>query len=295
MPYFSMKLVFSFLLAGALTAPAVFADEEPSIAHLPAAVQQTIRGYTAGGELKKVKTVRNDSGTVYEVEYKKRGDEKELVIGSDGRVISEKQGKGDKGKGRGKDKDRKDRDHKDWKEDKKRYDGRKERIGNEPVQPSAPSRPGRPTKVMRYSELPLTVRQVAEQNLRGGNVERVERLIQNEGEIIYDLLFLKDNSQYQRMVVAEDGRVLRNEAVAGPSAGAITSVPIKVMQFSELPEDVRRAAGQHLRNGHVQRVERSVQGGELRYDFLFRKDNGEIQRLVLAEDGRVLRNDVATQ
>lgn len=280
-----MKTIWILAVAGFVQLG--LADEEPSIAHLPAAVQQAIRENTSSGELKKVKTKRGDNGTVYEIEYKERGDEKELVLGSDGRVISERAGKGGKGKNKDKDEDKKGRgEHKRDRDEVKGVE--------RATSPTAPrterpvSTPAR--KVVQYSETPEKVRQVAGQHLKGGHVEKVERLLQNNGEISYDILFRKDNGEYQRLVLSEEGKVLRNEAGAG-AVETQTRGTVKVLPYSDVPEKVRQVAGQHLKDGHVQKVERSAQNGELVYDIHFRKDNGELQRLVIAEGGRVVRNE----
>ena len=49
-----------------------------------------------------------------------------------------------------------------------------------------------------------------------GAVKRVERQVRN-GEIDYQIDFLKDNGEYQEMVISEDGRILANQLL--PSAG----------------------------------------------------------------------------
>jgi hypothetical protein len=136
------------------------------------------------------------------------------------------------------------------------------------------------------------VREVAGQNLSHGAVEKVERSIQRNGEIRYDILFKRENGTYQRLVIAEDGRVLEKGDAVDPSVVASGANPgAKVVAYSELPETVRRVAGQHLRDGHVQRVERGQRDGQLTYDIVFRKDSGEFQRLVLTESGTVLKNE----
>ena len=279
-----MKTIWILAVAGFVQLG--FADAKPSIAHLPAAVQQTIRENTGNGELKKVKTKRGDDGTVYEIEYKERGDEKELVIGSDGRVLSERDGKGGKGKNKDKGDDKKAKG--------KDKQGRDEVKGVErATSPTAPRTqrpvPAATRKVVQYSETPEKVRQVAGQHLKGGHVEKVERLLQNNGDISYDILFRKDNGEYQSLVVSEDGRVVRNEAGAR-SIETTTRGRVTVLQYSDVPEKVRQVAGQHLKDGHVEKVERSAENGELVYDIHFRKNNSEVQRLVIAESGRVVRD-----
>ena len=101
----SVVAVFSVVVAWS----AVCAAAEPSISNLPAAVQERIRERKGQGEVKKIKTRRQADGrNVYEIEYKEGGDEKMVVLGQDGSVISET-GKEGKGKGKGQDKEKKDK------------------------------------------------------------------------------------------------------------------------------------------------------------------------------------------
>ena len=98
-------------LCSALLSGTAFADKQPETSHLPAAVQQRIKEYNAEGDLKKIKTRKQkDGSTVYEVEYKERGNTEMLVLAEDGSVISESSGKGKsnaKGKGQAKKQDNK--------------------------------------------------------------------------------------------------------------------------------------------------------------------------------------------
>src|SRR5687768_8982518 len=89
---------------------AVCAAAEPSISNLPAAVQERIKERKGEGEVKKINTRRQADGrNVYEVQYKEGGDEKMVVLGADGSVISESDGKEGKGKGKGQDKEKKEK------------------------------------------------------------------------------------------------------------------------------------------------------------------------------------------
>ena len=98
-------------LCSALLSGTTFAQKQPETSHLPAAVQQRIKEYHAEGDLKKIKTRKQkDGSTVYEVEYKERGNTEMLVLAEDGSVISESSGKGKsnaKGKGQAKKQDNK--------------------------------------------------------------------------------------------------------------------------------------------------------------------------------------------
>lgn len=129
-----MKIAIVSLCA-ALSCGSVFADKEPSTSHLPTAVQERIKEWKGDGEVKKVKTRKQAGGqTVYEVEYKERGDAKFVVFAEDGSVISESEGKG-QGKGRGKEKKEKNKAKNNRSEKQDREEG--EEVDN----PRAVTRP----------------------------------------------------------------------------------------------------------------------------------------------------------
>jgi len=69
-----------------------------------------------------------------------------------------------------------------------------------------------------YQEVPQKVRSVAEANLHYGDVKRVERRMQN-GEVDYAIDFLKNNGQYQEMVISEDGRIVANQMLPSNAVG----------------------------------------------------------------------------
>lgn len=78
--------------------------------------------------------------------------------------------------------------------------------------------PGIAGRTMKYADLPQNVRTIAQANMTHGDVKQVQRLVQN-GEIDYQIDFLKDNGQHQQMVISEDGRILANQIVSGTGTG----------------------------------------------------------------------------
>jgi hypothetical protein len=77
------------------------ADKPTDLSQLPSAVQRTINEGKGQGEVKKVKVVRRDGVTVYEVQYNGSEGENKIVVGQDGSILDDEQGPG-KGKGKGK-------------------------------------------------------------------------------------------------------------------------------------------------------------------------------------------------
>jgi hypothetical protein len=89
-----MNISLCTLCAAILVSP-VFAAKPSQISNLPPAVQQRIKNYNAEGELKKITPRKQKDGTtVYEVEFKERGNTEQLVIAPDGTILSETAGKG---------------------------------------------------------------------------------------------------------------------------------------------------------------------------------------------------------
>jgi hypothetical protein len=78
-------------------------------------------------------------------------------------------------------------------------------------------------RIISYDDVPQNVKKVAAANLNHGDVKRVERHVRN-GEIDYTIDFLKDNGQYQQMLISEDGRVLANQLLPGTAVGAPANV-----------------------------------------------------------------------
>lgn len=112
-----------FVLVSVLSLHMALADPPVDISNLPAPVQQTINEWKGQGEVKKVRTLREDGSVRYLVDYKEGGDERQILITPNGSVVNESEAVGEsrgksKGKGKGKakghDKDRdKDKDQRD--------------------------------------------------------------------------------------------------------------------------------------------------------------------------------------
>lgn len=133
-----MKIAIIPLCAG-LFCGSAFADKEPSTSHLPAAVQNGIKESKGKGQIKKVTTRKQADGkTVYEIEYKERGEEKFVVFAEDGSVLSESAGKG---AGKGRDKEKKEKNKKNNKSSKGEHEESDEKEEKEVENTRAVSRP----------------------------------------------------------------------------------------------------------------------------------------------------------
>lgn len=89
----------------AFCAVSTLAADSGDVSGLPAPVRHTIDQYKGGGEVKKVTPFTQNGTTVYQVEFKGKSNQKAVVIGQDGSVISDESarpGQGAKGKGKAK-------------------------------------------------------------------------------------------------------------------------------------------------------------------------------------------------
>ena len=206
-----MKLLSCGLLLMGLSVG--LADPPVDTSYLPPAVQRTIREYQGEGDLKKVKTKRENGRTYYEVEYKERGDEKELVVAEDGTVLSEK------GKREGKEGKDEKRERKIDRESRQNGE-RSERVTTTPTPPPVVRSPRPSTQpppppvnpdaiqVMRFYDLPqpLQVAIRAEQQA-SGRFREVKRDVSGP-QTLYHARFDKGTVSYN----AEGQKVVRGQA-----------------------------------------------------------------------------------
>jgi hypothetical protein len=107
-----IKIIFSSLMLF-LGACLVQAAKPDGVSSLPAPVQRTINAAKGKGQVRQVTTLNIDGKTIYQVVYKERGEETQILIAPDGSVVGDEQtikgpkgrskDKGKKGKGGGDD------------------------------------------------------------------------------------------------------------------------------------------------------------------------------------------------
>jgi uncharacterized membrane protein YkoI len=158
------------------------------------------------------------------------------------------------------------------------------------------------SRKITYSELPVPVRRTADAQIAGGEVNDVERKVRN-GQVTYGIGFKGANGTgpQRELVIDAQGNLLRggrNTATAASAAttpapaSAATSSSFQTMSYNELPESVRRVAEANLSHGHVERVERRQQNGQNQYTLNFKKEDGQYQQMVIAQDGRIVSNQL---
>ena len=259
------------LLSGALAIPA-FA-EKVKFEDLPAGLQDKIRSQVGGSaEIQDIDRNTRDGKTIYEVGYKKDGQHAETQF---------------------------------------EY--------NEPQQvissSSSSSSSSAASQKISYDQLPENIKRIAQSYVKDGEVNDVDRQVRN-GQTTYEIGYkLRDGGSQRELVVSENGDVLNQRTTTAASSSTATSTPsdqerlrnrrgvrwgsgnnsatasvnTRTIQYNELPANVRKVSDARLNDGHVQKVERVIQDGQIRYDIDFRKEDGRYQELVIAEDGRVIR------
>ena len=244
------------LLGGALLAPG-YADKV-RLEQLPADLQAKIRAQTAGARVEDIdRDVRNGK-TTYEVAFKNaQGQNTELVFEDTGSLAGSA--------------------------NSTTLDSRK----------------------MTYAELPAPVRRAADAQVQGGEVNDVERKLRN-GRVTYGIGFKGPNGTgpQREIVLDSQGNLLRgrgsvNRSSASASASTTspatsTSVSTSTIAYGELPQDIRKVAEAHLNNGAVERVERQSQNGQVNYFINFKNDSGSYQQMLIAQDGRILSNQLVS-
>lgn len=261
---------------------------------LPEAVRRVADARLQGAEVNDVDRRTKDGRTNYEIGYKNRdgGTQQELLIAEDGRVLNEGS------------------------------TSVAASSRSEPAQrPSIWSGRGRPqsstpavnTRTMQFSELPSAVRSAAEARLSDGHVNRVQRHIQN-GRVSYELTFGREDGRTQMLVLTEDGRVLRDQILAGSvgSSGAVESnadssstsgaqasqyshitTPVQLLnaqqiQHSQLPVGVARVVRGYTTEANIDEIRRGSWRGQDAYQIGFTDRDNRYVQLQLDANGQVI-------
>ena len=159
------------------------------------------------------------------------------------------------------------------------------------------------------SQLPVQVRRVVNSRLQGMEINDIEREVKN-GQVTYGIGYKQagGSGPQQELVLSDTGSIIRSStgltdssSTAGAyitpayptgSSTTIGTVANRVMNYEDVPQNVKKVAAAHMNHGAVKRVERQVRNGEIDYQIDFRKDNGQYQEMVISEDGRILANQL---
>ncbi len=187
--------------------------------------------------------------------------------------------------------------------------------GNLPGSSTASGNTALDSRKVSKSELPMQVRRVVNSRLRGMEINDIEREVKN-GQVSYGIGYKQAGGvgQQQELVLSENGSIIRSSAGwtdSSSTAGVYNNTPAyngptystssttssggtssRTINYDDVPANVKKVAAANLNHGAVKHVERQVRNGEIDYTIDFLKDNGEYQEMVIAEDGRIIANQM---
>ena len=82
------SIVILGAFSAAISATAGEKEEKTTIDKVPAVVKAAIEKATAGGKVKKIEKEQYDGKVVYDVDYVKDGEEKEINVAEDGTIVT---------------------------------------------------------------------------------------------------------------------------------------------------------------------------------------------------------------
>ena len=258
-----------------------------SYQELPDAVRKVVDDRIQNGQVNDVDRQVKDGKITYEVGFKQNGQQQELVISQDGRIINDanvpasaigappatSSGTVNSAAARG--------------------------SLAQPVTLSA-------TQKVKLNELPTPVQKAIVTAAKGARVEDIERGVW-QGQNIYQAGF-KDSGKHVEVQVRENGLILHDPRGVGSPAARTTGrgvswsgskssypdvtslVPLsesaKVEQ-SSLPAQVQRTITTHAAN-EVEDIERGTWQGKTIYQVAFKDKNGQHTELQIDQDGNVV-------
>lgn len=258
-----------------------------SYRELPDAVRKVVDERIQNGQVNDVDRQVKDGKVTYEVGFKQNGQQQELVISQDGRILND-------------------------------ADVPTSAIGAAPatssgtaISSSARGTLAQPVMLstaqkVQLKDLPTPVQKAIVTASKGARVEDIERGVW-QGQNVYQAGF-KDNGKHIEVQVRENGHILHDPRAIGSAASRTTGrggsssasrptyshvtslVPLsgstKVEQ-SSLPVRVQRTITTHAPND-VEDIERGTWEGKTIYQVAFKDKNGQHTELQIDQDGNVV-------
>ncbi len=187
--------------------------------------------------------------------------------------------------------------------------------GNVPNSGSTTTAPPLDNRKLTRGELPVPVRHVVNSQLRGMEINDIERNVKN-GQATYGIGYKQAGGvgPQQELVLSDTGAIISSSAgLTNPAPTPYTAVNQTVptstpsvastvnnknnysrrsINYQDVPQSVKTVASQHLNHGAVKQTERQIRNGEVDYQIEFLKENGQYQEMLISEDGRVLENQL---
>jgi uncharacterized membrane protein YkoI len=146
-------------------------------ADLPPAVQATVRQQSGGDKITDIDREDRTGKTVYEIEFDKDGDNKEIHVSEDGTLIPE------------------------------------EATGIAAADTDGDRTRVRAGLSPKFADLPAAVQQTVQQHGAQSEIEDIDRETR-DGKTVYEIAFRRDGPN-REIVVAEDGTLIKQETAVG--------------------------------------------------------------------------------
>ena len=250
---------------------------------LPDAVRKALEARVTAGEVNDVdRQVKNGVAT-YEIGFKKDGQQQELVLSQDGRILNDVEAVGAPATGAAG-------------SSSGRYTG-PNRLSAEPVTLSA-------SQKVQLTQLPAEVQRAITTAAAGARIEDVERGTW-QGQNVYQAAF-KENGKHVEVQVRENGTVLHDPRAVkkevgtastratgrSPEYASVTSlVPLASgtkIERKDLPSSVERRLTTHIQTDKIEDIERGTWQGKTIYQVAFKDQTGKHVELQIDERGNIV-------
>jgi len=293
---------------------------------VPENVRRVADRYIDDAEVNDVDRQVKNGRTTYEIGYKRRdgGPQREVLIGEDGQILSESRTPGsatnpgnrpggDRVRGNG----RNDADANYNRDNDRNYvrdraeRERNRNTANDRVNWGNRSSATANSRSMAWADLPAPVKRTSNSLLKKGDVKHVHRIIQN-GNVTYQLDFEREDGKWQQLIVAEDGRAIRDQIVPASSVGApasvqsgsssstvpaqgsnVAAIPVALssaqpISRSQLPNAVAQAMRGYTTGGNIVQIQRGTSNGREIYDVTYRETNNQVVQVQFDQSGSVV-------
>ena len=139
-----------------------------------------------------------------------------------------------------------------------------------------------------FNKLPTAVQKTVKSAAPNSEIASVNET-KRDGITVYEIAFT-DEGKNPKMVVAQDGTIIRNDTAVGAAGSA--SIDIKgsattKSQLSALPEPVRKTVQKQVGNAEIAGVNKKDDNGRVIYEIEF-KDSGKNPTMKVAADGTIV-------
>jgi uncharacterized membrane protein YkoI len=246
-------------------------DNSPSVAlnTLPAAVQKTIKEQQGGREVADIDKEMWNGKTVYEVEFKEKGPNSRIYIGTDGSMVVDKE---------------------------KSITGRVNTDKDRTVTTRAGTYYG-----TQLSEAPAAVQATVKKTVSSAAVEDVDRETR-DGRVYYDVE-VKQEGLNRHLQIAEDGTLLNdsnnNTSRESRSIGERVRETVGLgrnradenLTLDQVPAAVQKTIRENAAVGSLKPIKRETRDGRIQYDVEYEKE-GKNLRMTVNEDGTVVKDNI---